>query len=203
MANTLYTMESANLICGDTGGGSSPGISTHLSIMELKLPGLEETFVDVLPGGSTIGIEVPMAFNRLESTFNLAGWQPDVMTMIGRSERRLQVFTAYGLIRERRTGAALRAMAVMWGRLGRVNPTSFRKGDLMQHEFSIRSITHYELYMQQDDTGSASARDMREIYYWDFFTSERRIDGVERNADHISILAIPGSAPGGGNGRNV
>jgi len=194
MANNLYTMEAANLVCGDTGAGAAPGVSTHLSILELKLPGLEEAYVDVLPGGATIGIEVPMHINRLESTFNLAGWQPDVMTMIGRSERRLQVFTAYGLIRERRTGAALQAMAVLWGRLGRANPTNFRKGDLMAHEFSIRSITHYELYMQQNqtvgDTGP-NPRQLREIYYWDFFTSERRIDGVDRNAEMVNILAIP------------
>lgn len=196
MANNLYTMESANLICGDTGSGAAPGISTHLSILELKLPGLEEAYVDVLPGGATIGIEVPMHVNRLESTFNLAGWQPDVMTMMGRSERRLQVFTAYGLIRERRTGEALQAMSVMWGRLGRSNPTNFRKGDLMAHEFSIRSITHYELYMQQSSQAGSqnetnSARQMREIYYWDFFTSERRIDGVDRNAELVNILGIP------------
>jgi phage tail tube protein FII len=196
MANNLYTMEAANLVCGDTGSGAAPGVSTHLSILELKLPGLEEAYVDVLPGGAAIGIEVPMHINRLESTFNLAGWQPDVMTMIGRSERRLQTFTAYGLIRERRTGEGLQAMAVMWGRLGRSNPTNFRKGDLMAHEFSIRSITHYELYMQQsaqagNQNETTNTRQMREIYYWDFFTSERRIDGVDRNAEMVNILAIP------------
>lgn len=194
--NTLYTMEAANLICGDTGGGVAPGVSTHLKILELKLPGLEEQYVDVLPGGAVIGIEVPMSIQRLESTFNLAGWDPDVLVMMGRSERRLQVFTAYGLIREKRTGEALQAMAIMWGRLGRANPTNFRKGDLQQHEFSIRSVTHYELYMQQQaQTGSqnegVNTRQMREIYYWDFFSSERRIDGVDRNAEMVQILAIP------------
>ncbi|MDB5177592.1 MAG: Phage tail tube protein FII-like protein [Candidatus Saccharibacteria bacterium] len=199
MSNNLYTMEAANLVCGDGGSGANPGVSTHLQILELKLPGLEEAYVDVMPGGAPVGIEVPMSINKLESTFNLAGWNPDVMVMQGRSEKRNQVFTAYGLIRERSSGAALQAMAIMWGRLGRVNPTNFRKGDLNAHEFSIRSIVHYELYMEQRGAagqgfGSQGNRNLREIFYWDFFTSERRVDGVERNADLINILAIPGAA---------
>jgi len=188
MTQTIYTMESANLICGDTAGGTAAGISTHLILQELKLPGLEENYVDHTPAGAPVGIEVPTHMNKLEATFNLAGWDPDVMTFIGQNERRYQRFTAYGLIRDRRTSNALQAYAVIEGRMGRVNPTAFRKGDLMAHEYSLRSITHYELHMQV----SQDQAEPLEIYFWDFFTSTRRIGRKDLNADMIQLLKIPG-----------
>jgi uncharacterized protein len=190
MANaTIYVMESANLICGDTRGSSAPGISTHLVLQELKLPGLEENYVDHAPGGASIAIEIPTHMNKLESTFNLAGWDPALMSYIGQNDPYYQRFTAYGLIRDRRTSKALQAMAIMEGRLGRVNPTAFSMGNLMAHEYSIKSIVSYQLYMQLSENGQ-----LDEIYDWDFFTSKRRIGGVETNRDMITMLAIPGNA---------
>ena len=141
MANTVYVMESANLFCGD----HDPAASNHLVLQEVKLPELAENFVDHAAGGAPFAIEVDTHIARLEVTFNLAGWTPHVMTLIGQSNRARQVFTAYGLVRDRRSGEAMEAKAVFEGRLGRVNPTSFRKGDLQAHEYSVRGITHYEL----------------------------------------------------------
>jgi hypothetical protein len=179
MANTVYVMESANLFCGD----HDPSSSNHLTLQELKLPGLEENYVDHAPGGAPLAIEVDTHVNRLEATFNLAGWSPNVMTLIGSSTRSRQIFTAYGLVRDRRSGEALEARAVMQGRLGRVNMTNFRKGDLQAHEYSIRGIVHYELYL-----------DGEEIYFWDFFISARRIGGEDLNLELNDILRIPTSA---------
>ena len=189
MPATLYVMESANMMCGDTGDAAAPGISTHLEIQDLKLPGLEENYVDHTPGGAPIQIEVPMHINKLESTFTLAGWNPAVMGMFSQAARAMQRFTAYGLIRDRRTGIGLQAIAIFEARLGRVNPTNFRKGDLMAHEYSLRSIVHYELYMQQVEGSEPT-----EITFWDFFTSTRRQGGIDLNAELNTTLAIPGVA---------
>ena len=197
MANTtVYTMESANLICGDTrpprGGASvsgAPGISTHLTLQELKLPGFEENYVDHAPGGAPLAIEIPTHFNKLEATFNLAGWDPEVMRFIGQNNPTYQRFTAYGLIRDRRSAAAHQAVAVIEGRMGRVNPTAFSKGNLQAHEYSIKSITHYELWMQN----KAGNTRPNEIYYWDFFVSRFRVGSVELTNDMVRLLAIPGN----------
>jgi uncharacterized protein len=185
----IYVMESANVIVGDAGGKSSPGISTHLVLQELKLPTMEENFVDHAPAGAPIAIEIPTHMNKLEATFNLAGWDPVIMSYIGRNTRMYHVFTAYGLIRNRRTSEAMQAIARMEGRLGRVNPTAFSKGNLMSHEYSIKSIVSYSLTMQLVPKGPQS-----EIYWWDFFTSVRRIGGKDQNADMIRTLAIPANA---------
>ena len=194
MAQTIYVMESANLICGDTSGATfegsgmpAPGISTHLVLQELKLPGLEENYVDHAPAGAPVAIEVPTHFNKLEATFNLAGWDPNVMGLLGQEDVPHQVFTAYGLIRDRRTAAALQAIAVMQGRLGRVNPTAFSKGNLMAHEYSIKSIVHYELWMQL----AAGNNEPTEIYWWDFFLTRLRSGQTELTNDLNRILAVP------------
>jgi hypothetical protein len=190
---TVYSLESANLICGDTSTKDSnkgaPGISTHLVLQELKLPTLEENYVDHTPGGASVGIEIPSHINKLEATFNLAGWSSDVMVYLSRDTPQHHVFTAYGLIRDRRSSLALQCIAVMHGRLGRVNPTAFSKGNLMHHEYSIKSIVHYELNMQQ----SGEDNQLFEIYYWDFFTSEKRIGGIDVNKEMVRLLAIPGN----------
>jgi phage tail tube protein FII len=190
MANlgTIYVMESANLIVGDRGNnGSAAGISTHLVLQELTLPMLEENNVDHAPGGAPVAIEIPTHINKLEATFNLAGWDPMIMGKIGREGYEHHVFTAYGLIRDRRTSTALQAIAVMQGRLGRVNPTAFSKGNLMAHEYSIKTIVHYELWMQM----SAEDKDPTEIYWWDFFTSRLRSGREELTDRMVNVLAIP------------
>jgi hypothetical protein len=191
---TVYALESANLICGDTSTKDSnkgaPGISTHLVLQELKLPTLEENYVDHTPGGTSVGIEIPSHTNKLEATFNLAGWSSDVMAYLSRETTQHQRFTAYGLIRDRRSSLAHQCIAVMWGRLGRVNPTAFSKGNLMHHEYSIKSIVHYELRMQEQAGDNAN---LSEIYFWDFFTSEKRIGGIDVNREMVRLLAIPGN----------
>jgi phage tail tube protein FII len=177
--SNVFTMESANLFCG----AHDRATSNHLRLLGLKLPGLEENYVDWNPGGAPIASEVETGINKLEATFNLAGWQPEVMKLIGTSKRERQVFTAYGVIRDRRQGIAVEARCIMQARLGRVNPTEFKRGDLQSHEYSIRGVVHYELYMKDD-----------EIYYWDMFTNEFRIGGEDINVDTNRILKVPTSA---------
>jgi len=196
MAQNVYIMESANLICGDTrapaeagaaGGGTVPGVSTHLILQELKLPTLEENTVDHAAGGAPVAIEIATHFNKLEATFNLAGWDPDVMAYVGQQDPLFHRFTAYGLIRNRRTSEALQAIAVMEGRLGRSNPTAFSKGNLMSHEYSIKSIVSYTLHMQL----SSGAQEPVLMYKWDFFTSEFVSGETDLNGDLRRLLALP------------
>ena len=191
---TIYVMESVNLICGDSvtnnaasGTTAAPGISTHLVLQELKLPGWEEAYVDHTPGGAQVGIEIPMHFNKLEATFNLAGWDPAIMAFMGQEEDKFHRFTAYGLIRDRRTSEALQALAVLEGRIGRVNPTAFSKGNLMSHEYSIKSIVSYYLAMQT----SAEDPEPQTIFDWDFFTSSFQSGQTQLSDELGRLLAIP------------
>jgi phage tail tube protein FII len=180
MSNVL-TMESANLFAGDHDAATS----NHLSLLDLKLPALEESYVDWSPGGGPVGSEVETGIQKLEATFNLAGWTPEVMTLMAATTRQRQMFTIYGVLNDRRSGTKLEAKSIMQARLGRVNPTNFQRGQLQQHEYSIKSIIHYELYV-----------DEKEIYYWDMFTNEFRVGGVDINFDTNRILRIPAGGVG-------
>lgn len=179
MANTVYVLEAVNLFVGI----HDPSASNHLVLQSLKLPGLEENFTDHTPTGAPVGTEVDTHVNRLEAGFNLAGWQPWVMQLFGSPDRRHRVFTAYAAVRDRRTGELLEAKAIMEGRLGRADPQNNERGTMHQMEYAIRALVHYEFYLGRD-----------EIYKWDFFTSVRRVGGVDLNADLNRILRIPASA---------
>ncbi len=173
----LYVMEAANLFCGD----HDPKASKHLTLTELQLPALMEQFQDHHPGGSPVGIEVAVGIQKLEPTFKLTGWDPDLLTQFGIGSRTKRVFTAYGVIRDKRTGAAMEAKAVIEGRLGKIEGEAFRRGELQSHDYAINEVTHYELWF-----------DTREKLYFDFFTAEFRLDGQSANADERNILRISG-----------
>lgn len=181
MAQNILVMEAVNLFCGD----ADPSASNHLTLSELKIPELVENYVEHRAGGAPVAIEVDTHMNRLEAAFNMAGWNPQVQTMIGLSTSSDQVFTAYGVVRDRRQGVAMEAKAIMSGRLGRVNAQAWRRGDLQHHEFAIRGITHYELWL-----------DGNEMWAWDFFLNTRRVGGVDINDDINQILRIPVPQPG-------
>jgi hypothetical protein len=70
----------------------------------------------------------------------------------------------------------------MEGRLSRIAPDEFKRGDLMGNDYAINELTHYELYF-----------DRKEKFYWDFFTNGFRVDGIDTNADENAILRIPSS----------
>ena len=97
-------MEAANIYAGD----HDPSASNHVSLQTLKLPAIEQNYVDHAPGGSPMAIEISTHINRLEATFNLAGWTPHVMVLLRRGKAHAR-FTVRGVIRDRKTGEALRA----------------------------------------------------------------------------------------------
>ena len=93
---TLYVMEAANIFAGD----HDPSASNHISIQTLKLPGLENNYVDHAPGGSPMAIEIDTHLNRLEATFNLAGWTPHVAVLLRQWDQMMR--TLHGARRDSR-----------------------------------------------------------------------------------------------------
>lgn len=173
----LFIMEAANLFCGD----HDPKASKHLTLTELQLPSLQEVFQDHHPGGSPVGIEVAVGVQKLEPTFKLSGWDPDLLTQFGVGSKNKRTFTAYGVIRNKRTGEAIEAKAILEGRLGKVEGEAFKRGEMQSHDYAINEVTHYELWF-----------DRAEKFYWDFFTADYRLDGVPQNSDERDILRISG-----------
>ena len=176
MSATVYVMEAANLFCGD----HDPTASKHLTLAELRLPPLQEIYQDHHAGGARVAIEVALGIQKLEPTFKLNGWDPDLLVQFGLGAGQSRMFTAYGVIRDKRTGIATEAKAIMQGRLGRIEPDAFQRGELQGHEYGINEVVHYELWFAD-----------KEKIFWDFFGGDWRLDGVSQNADERQILRIP------------
>ncbi|PZU95577.1 MAG: phage tail protein [Chelatococcus sp.] len=176
--STIYVQEAVNLFCGD----DDPTKSKHLTIAEHKLPVFTEKTQDHHAGGSKVGIDLGLgAIEKFDSTFKLKGYDPDLLAQFGLGSKMRRVYTSRGLIRDKRTGRAIESKAIIEGRLIKIESDAFSRGEFVGHDYSIAEIMHYEFYF-----------DGKEKVYWDFFTSEWRIDGVDENADERRILGISG-----------
>lgn len=179
MTASLYVVEMANLFCGD----DDPQNSKHLTIEELTLPDLSAVLQDHHPGGSMFAIEVNVGVAKLVSTFKLKGIDPQLMAKFGLGTQEKNRYTAYGAVRDKRTGKLIELKAVMEGSLGKVTADAFKRGDSLGHMYSINEITHYDVNFGGE-----------ELIYWDFWTNQFRTGGVDRNAAANRILRIPNVA---------
>ena len=172
----INVMEAANLFCGD----HDPTASKHLTLSEIQLPVLTEMYVDHHAGGSSVQTEIAVGVEKMVASFKLLGWDYDLLGQFGLSGKTAKRYTAYGVIRSKRTGAATQAKAIIEGRLGKIEGEAFKRGEAQSHDYGINGIVHYELHI-----GGV------EKLYWDFFTTEWRVDGVRQNADEARMLNLP------------
>lgn len=177
MASTFYMLEAVNLFCGT----ADPTLSKHLSLAELKLPDMQAIYVDHHAGGSLFQTEFEVGMQKLEPTFKLNGYDPDLLSLFGLGTKHRETFTAYGVIRDQRTGKPIEAKSVLEARLGRAAPDAFQRGEMHGHEYAMNSVVHYELWIN----GS-------EKFFFDWFTQTWRVDGKDQNADENRILRIGG-----------
>ena len=173
--STIIVQEAANLFCGD----DDPTKSKHLTLGSIKLPSLSEKMSDHHAGGAMVAIEVALGVDKLDCTFNLKGHDPDLLVQFGLGGKPRLRYTARGLLRDKRTMRAIESKAIIEGRLTKIEVGEFSRGDLLGHDYSIQEVMHYELYY-----------DGVEKVFWDFFTSEWRINGISQNSDELRILGI-------------
>ena len=67
----------------------------------------------------------------------------------------------------------------MRGRLGKIEGEAFKRGEMQSHDYAVNEVTHYELFFGD-----------REKLFWDFFTTEWRLDGVDQNATERRLLGL-------------
>lgn len=181
-ANTLYTLEAANMFLGKEATDQSNAL--HLKLTEVKLPSIEEQYADHRGLGAPVGIEIDTVINRLECAFAIVGIDPQIATLPLSWFEDHQWFFFYGVVRDRLTGDAIQARAQMRGRLGRVDPQNWRRGDVMHTNGQIRAITYYQF-----EIGGAR------MYLWDFYNNVFYIGDDNRMAVTNDLLHIPSFAP--------
>lgn len=156
---SLRTLEAANLFCGSTGA------SQHLRLANVKLPAWEEVYLDHHAGGAPVAIEVDVQMEKLDCEFSLAGWTPEVDSLLAAWQAGENQFTFYGAIRDRvlvdPSKSVVQAVVTMTGRLGQVQPTQWSRGQLQHYNYAIRSIIAYEATIAG-----------RNLIKWDFFNNQ-------------------------------
>ncbi len=174
MPNAFEVMTDCNLFCGAT---ADRGNSNHLALTELKLPAWEERYADFRPGGANVAIEVDVQFVRLQASFTIVGITPQVMKLLRPVVGTSTYFTAYGVVRDMITFVPRQAIAIMFGRLGRVESSNFRREEVLHTTYAIRGLMSYRLAVAgfNQDTGM---EEVDEIYNWDFMTNQLTIGGV-------------------------
>jgi hypothetical protein len=106
----LDVLEAVNLFAGPI-----PTASLHLQLASMKLPEISQRFIEHAAGGSPVEIEVPVTVVKLTAGFTLAGWTPHVMAQALSGE---QTFTCWGVLRDKRSGRAHQARAIIGGYQG-------------------------------------------------------------------------------------
>jgi phage tail tube protein FII len=164
----LLTLEAANLFAGATAPGDVHA-SNHLRLLNVKLPGMVEEYLDHRPGGSWLGIEIDVQINKLQCDFTLAGWSLQAAQLIQAMQTSQTKFWVFGVIRDRLSGAAYQAQAVITGRLGRADPSAWERGRVHSWDYSIRGIQAYWLSVGDPNLG------VQTLWDWSFATNTLKV----------------------------
>lgn len=169
----LLVQEAVNFFAGDDG----PDNELFASLTEIALPKLEETLVEHHAGGSFHAVEIGgLGMRPLQSTFKCAGWQPKLMSFFGQAQGAQKPFTCYGVVRDKFGGRPIEVKAVMQARLASIEADSFRRGELLGHNYMLGEIMRYELYFDGKEK------------YWFRFGQPHRIDGADPYSAENAIL---------------
>lgn len=183
-SNTIYTMDEANMFCGAQPTDQSA--SLHLKLVEVKIPAVDEQYVDHRGCGSPVAIEIDTIIARFECTFQIIGLDPQVFDLIKPVTDAETWFYIYGLIKDRQSGDQMQAAAQVRGRLARVDPQVYRRNDTLQTACSIRGITYFRFALADNP-----------MWEWDFYSNFFTVGGFPVTEVPNSLLHIPIKTPVG------
>jgi uncharacterized protein len=177
----IYIPEALNIFVTDQG----PDNSKHLTISDVTLPVLKEKTMEHHPGGAIGSIQIGgLGIEPLDLGFKLVGVDPQSLAQFGIGAAGARVpYTVYGAVRDKQTGKAIALQCMCLGRMVEASSGTFKRGDANQQTHKIQEITLYSLFWNN-----------AELYYYDFFNSIWRVNGVSQVSDVNAILQISSGA---------
>lgn len=143
---TLYNLDTANLFVGD----EAPNRSEFLVLNGVKIPALEEATKEHKPGGGIGGINMGMrSIKPLVLTFSLFGFNPDVMPKFMTNRR--ESYTIRANVSNVRTQEDIPLVAVVHGRMTKVETSEFKKEDGISTDYEINEITRFKLTFNRQE----------------------------------------------------
>jgi P2 family phage contractile tail tube protein len=143
-------------------------------IETLTLPTITLKMEEFRGGGMDAPVEHDMGMEKLEGTFQLQEYNPDIMALLGQTNVQ---FTARGAIR--RDGEDAVAVVVnMTGMIKQKEPGDWKAGESSMPTFSY-TLRYYKLTV-----------DGREIYEIDKVNMVRRVNGVDQLATIRQAIGV-------------
>lgn len=177
MAANLLIWEAANLFAGDDAVDNSK----HLTIQNIQLWQPKEKTKEHHPGGGIGAITIGgLGFEPPEVTFKLVGVDAQTKALFGLGQNATRPYTIYGVLRNKNGGAEIERKIVVFGRLTEVSESEYSRGEIVDQSHTISEITNYQMI----EGG-------KEIYYYDYFSSTWRVNGINQLATTNAILRIP------------
>ncbi|MFS2326570.1 phage major tail tube protein [Brucella sp. H1_1004] len=113
---------------------------------EITLPVPTEKVEELRNAGMVMPIDVPMGFEKMEASFKLSGFDPQVIKLFGLevgAEREFMVTGA--LVHE--DGTVINATAYIRGRLIKNDHGGWKPGDMAENDFQI-TLRYYKLEVE-------------------------------------------------------
>lgn len=177
MASDIIILDAANLFMGD----DDPSNSQHLTLKSAKMPTVEEKTKEHTPGGGFADLTLGMrSFSITPMTFQLEGFNPDAVSRFMPVANRTR-YTLRGNTRSLRTSIDTPIIAVIEGRMTKMEMSEFKKDDGLMTDYEIKEIIFFSLHY-----GTT------EKLYFDILSGPRglRIDGVNPLAALAANLGL-------------
>lgn len=138
----------ANLFVGD----DDPNSSEFQTLLEVKLPMLQEKTKEHMGGGMLGSISYSMmAFEPLEMTFKLKGYNPRVMSRLSISSPRRTRVTMLGHAMELNSSKEISVKCVVEGRITRMDNSAFQRDGGIEHDYQVNEVVFYALYLDSSE----------------------------------------------------
>ena len=110
---------------------------------EITLPVPEEKLEEVRNAGMVMPIEVPLGYEKLEMSFKMTAFDPQVLKLFGLAPGREKEFMVTGALVDE-DGTVHSAVAYIRGRLKKADPGGWKPGDMAETDFEV-AIRYYKL----------------------------------------------------------
>lgn len=113
---------------------------------EITLPVPAEKLEEIRNAGMVMPIDIPLGYEKLEASFKLTAFDPQVLMLFGLAVGVEKEFMVTGALAHE-DGTVINATAYIRGRLTSPDAGAWQPGELAENEFSI-SLRYYKLEVE-------------------------------------------------------
>ncbi len=160
----------------DVRRATEAGSSRAITVSKLTIPAITFATAGHNPGGGVMAVAFALPrIEAVEPAFEIKGLDTDVFGDLGSVGR----WTFAGALRDKKTGRALPARAIIEGAIVEWTPDDADPSDFAGCNHAIKEVTHYEFWL-----------DGSELWYVDFFERVLRRGGNDLFADERRALGV-------------